>query len=598
MRVARGNKFLRKPRMKPIWIVDDDQSIRFVLEKALAREDLAVRSFTNPRDVLLALADGAPQVLVSDIRMPGGSGIDLLVKVKEKFPALPVIIMTAYSDLDSAVSAFQGGAFEYLPKPFDVPKAVELIRRALEESLREDVVAEHVADVPEMLGQAAAMQDVFRAIGRLSQSIVTVLITGESGSGKELVASALHKHSPRATGPFVAINTAAIPKDLLESELFGHERGAFTGAQTTRRGRFEQADGGTLFLDEIGDMPFDLQTRLLRVLSDGQFYRVGGHSPMRANVRVIAATHQNLEDRVKQGVFREDLFHRLNVIRLRLPALRERREDVPGLTRLFLKKSAKDLGVEAKRITDAALSRLMNFEFPGNVRQLENICHWLTVMAPAQLVEPKDLPPELQSAPIASRPPSTHPENSQQGTVASQANAAHSTVSADLSVFTTSSSTARFSGGQTATSADVPLRGHTNAHANALANTPANVPVAGRPLESASAPSSTLAAAHANDAVLGSAPASGSHAAATSAFSTANLLPISTPNWLAQLEVEARDLLLGNAPEVWDTLTRKFEAQLIHTALEVTKGRRIEAAQKLGIGRNTITRKIQELDIP
>ena len=586
--------------MKPIWIVDDDQSIRFVLEKALAREDLAVRSFTNPRDVLLALADGAPQVLVSDIRMPGGSGIDLLVKVKEKFPALPVIIMTAYSDLDSAVSAFQGGAFEYLPKPFDVPKAVELIRRALEESLREDVVAEHVTEVPEMLGQAAAMQDVFRAIGRLSQSIVTVLITGESGSGKELVASALHKHSPRASGPFVAINTAAIPKDLLESELFGHERGAFTGAQTTRRGRFEQADGGTLFLDEIGDMPFDLQTRLLRVLSDGQFYRVGGHSPMRANVRVIAATHQNLEDRVKQGAFREDLFHRLNVIRLRLPALRERREDVPGLTRLFLKKSAKDLGVEAKRITDAALSRLMNFEFPGNVRQLENICHWLTVMAPAQLVEPKDLPPELQSAPIASRSPSTQPDHSPQGTAAAQANAAHGAGFADSSVSTTSSSTARVPGGQTATPADAPLR----AHANELADTSASVPLLGRSPASASAPapastqSSTLAAAHANDSGLASVLASGSQAAAAPALSAANLLPLNAPHWLAQLEVEARDMLLGNEPEVWDTLTRKFEAQLIYTALEVTKGRRIEAAQKLGIGRNTITRKIQELDIP
>jgi len=305
--------------MKPIWIVDDDQSIRFVLEKALLREQLPTRSFTNARDVLTALGedDKGPQVLVSDIRMPGGSGLDLLDKVKAKYPGLPVIIMTAYSDLDSAVSAFQGGAFEYLPKPFDVSKAVELIRRAMLEGQREAVSDEGMADTPEMLGQAPAMQDVFRAIGRLSQSNVTVMITGESGSGKELVARALHKHSPRANGPFVAINTAAIPKDLLESELFGHERGAFTGAQTMRRGRFEQADGGTLFLDEIGDMPFDLQTRLLRVLSDGHFYRVGGHSAVKTNVRVIAATHQNLEQRVKDGVFREDLFHRLNVIRLR-----------------------------------------------------------------------------------------------------------------------------------------------------------------------------------------------------------------------------------------------------------------------------------------
>ena len=538
--------------MKPIWIVDDDQSIRFVLEKALAREDLAVRSFTNPRDVLLALADGAPQVLVSDIRMPGGSGIDLLTKVKEKFPALPVIIMTAYSDLDSAVSAFQGGAFEYLPKPFDVPKAVELIRRALEESLREDVADERVADVPEMLGQAAAMQDVFRAIGRLSQSIVTVLITGESGSGKELVASALHKHSPRATGPFVAINTAAIPKDLLESELFGHERGAFTGAQTTRRGRFEQADGGTLFLDEIGDMPFDLQTRLLRVLSDGQFYRVGGHNPMRANVRVIAATHQNLEDRVKQGAFREDLFHRLNVIRLRLPALRERREDVPALTRLFLQKSAKDLGVEAKRITDAALSRLMNFEFPGNVRQLENICHWLTVMAPAQVVEPKDLPPELQTGTTSQRVPAAVQEVAVP--VASQRASADS------------------------------------AHHNQASGV---VPLAHSVSEpfSAAAPDTGTAApvktAH-----------SSANLAADAAPAAAPAVALTSPgDWLAQLQIEARELLLAGTPDVWDTLTRKFEAQLIHSALDITKGRRIEAAQKLGIGRNTITRKIQELDL-
>src|ERR1700704_5018439 len=385
--------------MKPIWIVDDDQSIRFVLEKALAREEFAVRSFTNSRDVLVALDDDEPQVLVSDIRMPGGSGIELLAKVRERLPSLPVIIITGYSALDSAVSAFQGGAFEYLPKPFDVPKAVELIRRAVEESVREEVRDEKAAQMPEMLGQAPAMQDVFRAIGRLSQSIVTVLITGESGSGKELVANALHKHSPRASGPFVAINTAAIPKDLLESELFGHERGAFTGAQSTRRGRFEQADGGTLFLDEIGDMPFDLQTRLLRVLSDGQFYRVGGPTPLAANVRVIAATHQELEARVKQGLFRDDLYHRLNVIRLRLPALRERREDIGPLARHFLQKSARDLAVETKILTEDALKVLAAFTYPGNVRQLQNICHWLTVMAPGQRIDVADLPREVRVAP-------------------------------------------------------------------------------------------------------------------------------------------------------------------------------------------------------
>src|SRR3954449_9861090 len=351
--------------MKPIWIVDDDQSIRFVLEKALMREELPTRSFTNAREVLQALDaandEDGPQILVSDIRMPGGSGLDLLTKVKEKHPGLPVIIMTAFSDLDSAVSAFQGGAFEYLPKPFDLPKAVELIRRAVEESQREEVAEERMAAAPEMLGQAPAMQDVFRAIGRLSQSNVTVMITGESGSGKELVARALHKHSPRASGPFVAINTAAIPKDLLESELFGHERGAFTGAQTMRRGRFEQAEAGTLFLDEIGDMPPDLQVRLLRVLSDGEYYRVGGHAPLKANVRIIAATHQNLEERVRQGLFREDLLHRLNVVRLRLPRLRDRAEDIAPLARHFMQKSARELSVEPKVLSEGALGVIMAF---------------------------------------------------------------------------------------------------------------------------------------------------------------------------------------------------------------------------------------------
>jgi len=504
--------------MKPIWIVDDDQSIRFVLEKALTREEFAVRSFTNSRDVLAALEDDEPQVLVSDIRMPGGSGIELLNKIKAKHRELPVIIMTAYSDLDSAVSAFQGGAFDYLPKPFDVPKAVDLIRRAVEESLHEGGNDAPVAQVPEILGQAPAMQDVFRAIGRLSQSIVTVLITGESGSGKELVANALHKHSPRASGPFVAINTAAIPKDLLESELFGHERGAFTGAQTTRRGRFEQADGGTLFLDEIGDMPFDLQTRLLRVLADGQFYRVGGHNPMKSNVRVIAATHQDLEQRVKAGAFREDLFHRLNVIRLRLPALRERTEDIAPLARFFLQKSARELGVEGKRLTDAAIARLMRFDYPGNVRQLENICHWLTVMAPAQLVDAKDLPPELQT--------------------------------------------------QGATRVDaVPL------------------PVPAEAESPAAPRSETLAESPA--ALSAALPAAGVLAAA----------PIVDPGWLGSLEQRARELLQSGEPMVWDTLTREFEAQLIRSALEMTRGRRIEAAHKLGIGRNTITRKIQELGL-
>ena len=504
--------------MKPIWIVDDDPSIRFVLEKALARENLDTRSFSNAREVLSALADlpagdpaqQGPRVLVSDIRMPGGSGLQLLEEVHAQQPDLPVIIMTAYSDLDSAVSAFQRGAFEYLPKPFDLPKAVALIRRAVEESERERVAEERQTAMPEMLGQAPAMQDVFRAIGRLSQSAVTVLITGESGSGKELVARALHKHSPVSGGPFVAINTAAIPKDLLESELFGHERGAFTGAQTQRRGRFEQAEGGTLFLDEIGDMPFDLQTRLLRVLSDGQFYRVGGHTAVKSNVRVIAATHQNLEQRVKDGAFREDLFHRLNVIRLRLPSLRERAEDIPMLVKHFLQRSAKQLGVEPKRISEAALQRLAHFSFPGNVRQLENICHWLTVMAPAQQISVQDLPPEVLGT----------------------ARELHATI--------------------------VPV-----------------IPAAAHP----AAPMEVAASAQ----VQPSAPLSTDSSSACT--------------WETVLEAEARKLLQSDCKEVWDVLSQRFESSLITTALGLTHGKRMEAALRLGIGRNTITRKIQELGL-
>ena len=501
--------------MKPVWIVDDDRSIRWVIEKALSREGIAFNSFSSAQDALDALSGDSPEVLVSDIRMPGLSGLELLNAVKQRHPAVPVIVMTAYSDLDSAVAAFQGGAYEYLPKPFDVDQAVELIRRALDESRRETQAVETVLEPKEILGQAPAMQEVFRAIGRLSQSSATVLITGESGTGKELVARALHRHSARAQKPFVAINTAAMPKDLLESELFGHERGSFTGAQQQRRGRFEQAEGGTLFLDEIGDMPPELQTRLLRVLSDGNYYRVDDHQQIKANVRVIAATHQNLEERVRQGSFREDLFHRLNVIRLRLPALRERSEDVPSLTRFFLQKSAKELGVEAKRISDSALALLMRFDFPGNVRQLENICHWLTVMAPAQMIEPKDLPPELGPAESAPSAPEPRPAT---------------------------------------------------ALAPALPTPVAAEAVAAAAPAVVSAPAAGVAS-----------PASGS--------------------WLVGLEGDARRLLLAGEPDVWDALTRQFEGQLIRTALEITRGRRIEAAQKLGIGRNTITRKIQELGL-
>lgn len=498
-----------------VWIVDDDPSIRFVLEKALAREHWPTRSFSHAAEVLDALADGAtppPQVLVSDIAMPGVGGLDLLEQVHARLPGLPVIIMTAYSDLDSAVAAFQRGAFEYLAKPFDLTQAVDLIRRALQEGHNEAAVLPAQETLPEMLGQARAMQEVFRAIGRLSQSVATVLITGESGVGKELVARALHRHSPRAQGPFVAINTAAIPKDLLESELFGHERGAFTGAQAQRRGRFEQAEGGTLFLDEIGDMPLDLQTRLLRVLSDGRFYRVGGHAPVQSQVRVIAATHQHLEQRVREGAFREDLFHRLNVIRLRLPALRERREDIPLLAQHFLQASARQLGVEPKRFSAAALQRLAGFGFPGNVRQLENICHWITVMAPAQTVSEQDLPPEVLEAvePV--------------GAV----------------VFVPGAATAE--------------------------------------------PGQVLAV----DAV---APQPAPSAWAVPATDAA---PPAQP-WEASLEREALTLLTAGEAAPWDRLLQRFESTLIHAALEVTHGRRKDAAERLGIGRNTLTRKLQEL---
>jgi two-component system nitrogen regulation response regulator GlnG len=487
--------------MKPIWIVDDDASIRWVLEKALARENLATKSFSNVRDAMAALEFETPQVLVSDIRMPGESGLDLLQTVKTEYPGLPVIIITAFSDLDSAVAAFQGGAFEYLAKPFDIDKAVELIRRALEESLRETSVEAGPTDTPEILGQAPAMQEVFRAIGRLSQSNVTVLITGESGTGKELVARALHKHSPRAQQPFIALNTAAIPKDLLESELFGHERGAFTGAQTTRRGRFEQAENGTLFLDEIGDMPFDLQTRLLRVLSDGHFYRVGGHQPMKANVRVITATHQNLEQRVRDGLFREDLFHRLNVIRLRLPSLRERREDIPILVRHFLVQSAKQLGVETKRMSEPAMQFLSRLDLPGNVRQLENLCNWITVMAPGQTVEVKDMPFELTQG--------------QEGALAAVGAQAAGEV------------------------------------------LPVSAPVAGV----------TIAALE------------------------------TSGGWLGLLELQAAAMLASGQSDIMDVLGRQFESSLIKTALRHTHGRKNDAAVRLGIGRNTITRKIAELGI-
>lgn len=380
-----------------IWVIDDDRSIRWVLEKALKQAEMDVVSFSGATGVLDALERGRPDALVTDIRMPGVDGIELLREIHGQYPDLPVIIMTAHSDLDSAVAAYEGGAFEYLPKPFDVDDAVALVQRAVQHRRRQQADAGHEAltQPAEIIGEAPAMQEVFRAIGRLSRSNITVLINGESGTGKELVARALHRHSPRKEAPFIALNMAAIPRDLLESELFGHERGAFTGAQNRRIGRFEQADGGSLFLDEIGDMPAELQTRLLRVLADGEFYRVGGHTPVKVDVRIIAATHQNLEHLVQEGRFREDLFHRLNVIRIHIPPLRERREDIPLLLRFFLERAAQELNVEAKTLRPEVAAYLSQLPWPGNVRQLENLCRWLTVMAASREVHMQDLPPEL-----------------------------------------------------------------------------------------------------------------------------------------------------------------------------------------------------------
>lgn len=465
----------------PVWIIDDDKAIRWVLEKALQRSAIDYQSFSNADAALATLPSSQPRTIICDIRMPGTSGLNFLSQIKQAYPQLPVILMTAHADLDSAVSAFQGGAFEYLPKPFDINQAVDLIERALAESSPKASSTAAIPSLPSLLGKAPAMQDVFRAIGRLAQSSVTILITGESGTGKERVAEALHQHSVRQQQPFIALNTAAIPKDLLESELFGHERGAFTGAQQTRRGRFEEADGGTLFLDEIGDMPIELQTRLLRVLSDGQFYRVGGHTPLTVNVRVIAATHQNLEERVRQGQFREDLFHRLNVIRLRLPPLHERNEDIPLLLEHFLARSAASLGMDSKRLSPAALATIQHYRFPGNVRQLENLCQWLTVMAPGQMIELSDLPQEFRISMTSALPNGT----------------------------------------------DKPQ----------------------------------------------------------------------TTDWTSALTTEINRRLAAGESGIINSLTEQFEACCICTSLNHTAGRKIEAAQLLGWGRNTLTRKIQELGL-
>lgn len=469
--------------MKPIWIVDDDKSIRWVLEKALAKAQMPCRVFAQAGEVLLALETDSPSVLLSDIRIHDMSGLELLAIVKKRLPQLPVVIMTAYSDLDSAVSAFQGGAYEYLAKPFDINQAIDLLRRACEES--EKAVPKQIATVeldhqhrPDIIGQSRAMQEVFRAIGRLSQSHATVLLTGESGAGKEVVARALHRHSLRKDAPFVAINTAAIPRELLESELFGHERGAFTGANATQIGRFEQAKGGTLFLDEIGDMPMELQTRLLRVLSDGSFYRVGGRQLIASDVRVIAATNQNLEQRVADGLFREDLFHRLNVIRLRLPPLRERPEDIESLANYFLAQSAASLKTERKYLSAEALEFMKRYPFPGNVRQLENICNWLTVMASSRTIRVADLPPEMNES--------------------------------------------------------------------------------------------------AGDALHGEAVAR---------------------DWTDALGDAVTEMLEEERPGLMNRLTDRFEAAVFKAALAYTHGRKVEAAQRLGVGRNTLARKLQELGL-
>ncbi len=465
-----------------VWVVDDDRSIRFVLRKALERAGIPSRAFERAEDVLEALREERPDVLVSDIRMPGMDGTSLLEEVKRRQPTLPVIIMTAYSDVESAVASFKGGAFEYLAKPFDVVKAVEVIDRARKASAeRSSTVGTKVVHDPfALIGQAESMQEIFRAIGRLSQSSVTVLITGESGTGKEVVARSIWQHSPRKNAPYVAVNMAAIPKELLESELFGHEKGAFTGALARREGRFGEARGGTLFLDEIGDMPMELQTRLLRVLSSGTYYRVGGHEPIRADVRVIAATNQALERRVKEGLFREDLYHRLNVIRLRLPPLRCRVADIGPLVRYFLKERAAELGVEEKTLSDEALAVLEKFPFPGNVRQLENVCRWLLVMAPSKLIRPEDLPEEVREGEVFS-------------------------------------------------------------------------PV----LEEAGEPEEKGV------------------------------------DWRSGLRREIRDALRSGESHPYDRLVTEVEQMLFRAALEHTRGRRGEAATLLGIGRNTLTRKLQ-----
>ncbi|MFV9473683.1 nitrogen regulation protein NR(I) [Advenella sp. RU8] len=491
--------------MKKIWVVDDDQAIRWVLDKALQKAGMQPRCFERVGDLLQALQAERPDVLLTDIRMPDMSGLELLKQVKHQYPELIVIVMTAFTDLESTVSAFQEGAFDYLVKPFDINEALALIARAVEQAASNTASADIAVSaidndsVDKMMSKSSsrAMQDIFRAIGRLAPSKVTVLITGESGTGKELIARALHKHGARANKPFVALNAAAIPKDLLEAELFGHERGAFTGAGQLRRGRFEEANGGTLFLDEIGDMPLDLQTRLLRVLAEGSFYRIGGTQPVNVDVRIIAATHQPLETRVAQGSFREDLFHRLNVIRLRVPPLRERKEDIPRLVRHFLQLSAVSLGVSAKRLSPEAMQVLQEFDFPGNVRQLENFCHWLTVMSAANLIEKQDLPPELL---------------------------------------------------------------------NNAVSCPETENVSGYMV-----PTESISAEYRPD--------------------------LAGASWQQLLEKEVQAQLAQDTSGIMDNLTAEFEKTILGITLAYCRGHRTEAANRLGIGRNTITRKLKALGL-
>ncbi len=517
--------------VKPVWIVDDDSSIRWVLEKTLTAEGIVWRSFADVAQAQTQLQRERPAVVLSDVRMPGVNGLDWLTQLKAQHPSVPVIIMTAFSDLDTAVTAFAQGAYEYLPKPFDVDQAVALVKRALAEQTKQHHApdahgavtasdADNANGLTDLLGQAPAMQVVFRSIGKLAPSSATVLITGESGTGKELVAQALHRHSLRKNKPFIALNTAAIPKDLLESELFGHERGAFTGAAALRKGRFEQAQGGTLFLDEIGDMPAELQTRLLRVLAEGQFYRVGGTGAVTVDVRVIAATHQALEDRVQAGLFREDLFHRLNVIRLRLPALRERVEDIALLAEHFLSKAAKQLNVECKQLLPDALALMQAFTWSGNVRQLENVCQWLTVMAASQQIAAQDLPPELL------------------------AGAKHSEAKSEAK------SDVRFLPAQAALATPAPELAPSSASTN-LASV-----------------------------VVG--------------FTNAHTNAITASDWQSIVHAETLYRLQLGENNVIDTLYEQLETVCINAALEHTKGRKSEAAQRLGLGRNTLARKAKK----